>query len=88
MLIFAVDCQTDCRCSDRAALHHLVVGHLDAYLGEEVLLGAYHLEVDHLVAHLVVRLDAFHLVVVHLALVHLDVVVTFDSDLRLKVLPY
>lgn len=93
MLIFEVDCQTDFLCC-LAALRHQAVDHLDAFLLEEVLLGAYHLEVDHLVvlvvAHLVVLL--VHLDVVLLAfleVVHPDVVITaFDSDSRLKASTY
>ena len=81
-----MDCQTDFQCC-LAALHHQAVDHLDAFLLEEVLLGAYLLEVDHLVVLLVhlVHLDV--VLLAFLEVVHPDVVVTtFDSDSRLKVL--
>ena len=87
VLIFEVDCQTDFQCCCcLAALHHQVVDHLDAFLLEEVLLGAYLLEVDHLVV-LLVHLDV--VLLAFLEVVRPDVVVTtFDSDSRLKVLTY
>ena len=89
MLIFEVDCQTDFQCCCLAALHHQAVDHLDAFLVGEVLLGAYLLEVDHLVVLLVhlVHLDV--VLLAFLEVVRPDVVITaFDSDSRLKALTY